>query len=742
MFNKNLIITVILILIIFSIGFALRIESTKLHGVNNNDQDMYRDYSGKPYMYELDSYYNYRLTKNYLENGYLGDKFVDGVEWDSYSYYPPGVPMDYPPLIVYLTSFIYTIINYFTNTSLLTICFWLPAFIAPLAGIITYLFVKRFSDNVAGLTAGILIVISPLYLLRTAPGWFDTDMFNLIFPILIVWFFMESIHNKNIKNKYLFSFASAFALFLFSMAWNGWQYIFYIITGFTLIYIIWYKIKGKQVKECLIVLLIFIISSLTLISLLTGYINVIKPFSSLLDFSKLLGVHNPWYPWPNLYINIKELQIPSLDEIVSDVGLLLFFLGIMGFLLILRLMANKNMMDNFLKTKSSFFYLFLLIWLVIGFFSISKGARFIILIIPPLAISSGIAMGILLNYLKNYHKNKKIVGYLSIILILVIIIPQCFNAYTSLVTLKPAAEDDLWNSAQWINYNTANNTVIISDWSYGHFLSAIADRPVFFDGRSAYIETLPVRKFYGDNLTFNGKIPNTSREYWISHAFSTTNETLSAGIFRMLASSGDYAYLTLDEYTNNTTQSVTILNEILGLDRKSAKDILLHQYFFDEQKTSNILQYTHPLQERPFVLLTYDRMIDTGKWDFYFGNWDFQKQEGGNYTYSYTKLTFNNSNLNLSNNITGNFDKGNLRWNNKDPYCIIQVRNGTVKKRYINSESNFCIILQFDSEKAVIIDKEFENSVFTKLILEKVNTNCFKMLYKNKKSVVWKVTSC
>jgi len=47
-----------------------------------------------------------------------------------------------------------------------------------------------------------------------------------------------------------------------------------------------------------------------------------------------------------------------------------------------------------------------------------------------------------------------------------------------------------------------------------------------------------------------------------------------------------------------------------------------------------------------------------------------------------------------------------------------------------------------DIGKTVVIDKKFENSVFTKLVLEKINTNCFESLYRNKKVVVWNVTSC
>ena len=206
-------------------------ESIHLNGVPANENDYYQNQNGLPYMYELDSYYNYRLTENYLDHGYLGDTIINGTEWDLHSYYP-GVPLDYPPLIVYITAFIYKFVNLFSQIPLLTVCFWLPVFIGPLCGIPAYFFVSRHTNEYGGLIAGILAVTIPFYAIRSFPGWFDTDIFNIIFPILIIWFFIESFQVKNTKLKISFAFLSAFSMFLFATAWNGYQYLFYIILIF------------------------------------------------------------------------------------------------------------------------------------------------------------------------------------------------------------------------------------------------------------------------------------------------------------------------------------------------------------------------------------------------------------------------------------------------------------------------------------------------------------------------------
>jgi dolichyl-diphosphooligosaccharide--protein glycosyltransferase len=86
MSNKEILLKLIIILLIFAVGFFLRMEAIHLNGASADQKDYYKDQNGQPYMYELDSYYNYRLTKNYLDHGYLGDIKINGTEWDLHSY--------------------------------------------------------------------------------------------------------------------------------------------------------------------------------------------------------------------------------------------------------------------------------------------------------------------------------------------------------------------------------------------------------------------------------------------------------------------------------------------------------------------------------------------------------------------------------------------------------------------------------------------------------------------------------
>ena len=735
--KKEIILKLSIILLIFFVGFFLRIDSIYLEGIPADQKAFYQDQNGIPYMYELDSYYNYRLTENYLDHGYLGDTIINGTEWDLHSYYPPGVPLDYPPLIVYLTAFIYKLANIISQIPLLTVCFWIPAFIGPLAGIVAYMLVRRFTNEYGAIAAGILTVTAPLYLIRTFPGWFDTDMFNIIFPLLIVWFFIEAVESKNSKMQILFTILSAFSMFLFAMAWNGWQYLFYIITTFCIVYLIYGKIKGNNIKNIFNVFIPFFTISIILIGI-TNFSNIIDFIYGPSELIKI-GKQSPWYPWPDLYISISELMKPSLEEFAAKIGPVLLGLGIIGTFLTLRIMINNSLKEHFLNKMSWFFYLLIIVWLLAGFVSLEQGIRFILLLVPPLVISAGLMVGICVEYIKALEgklKGKEIlVKFLCLSFIVIILIPAVINAYES-SSLTPGVDDDLWDSAAWIQNNTSNNTVIITEWSYGHFFSAIADRPVSFDGRSAYIETLPLRQFYNNSL-FNPQSPNTSREYWIDKALCTSNENLSLGIFRMLSTGGDNGYLVLNNYISNTSKSVEILNNILGVDTNSAMEILVNKYKLSPEEAKEVLKYTHPNNPNPFVIVTYSDMINKAQWTFYFGEWDLTKNSGKNYTYSVGTLNITSSKVNADNNITGDLTTNSITRNGKTPYCEIIVKNNKTEKHYLNKNSDFCIFLLEDINESVVLDKQFENSMFVKLILEKSGSANFKPVYKNENVVIW-----
>lgn len=737
--NKQLLVKVGIILLIFSVGFFLRLDAVNLDGYSDAEKSYYQDENGLPYMIELDSYYNYRLTKNLLEHGYMGDAIINGVQWDLHSYYP-GVPLDYPPLIAYLTAFIYKFVNLFAKMPLLVVCFWLSAFIAPLAGIVAYLFVGRFTNQYGAVAAGVLTVTIPFYFARTVPGWFDTDMFNLIFPFLVVWFLFEVFDNinKSTEKGIYFSAFSAFSLFLFSLAWNGWQYLFYIIIISWVIHIIWSSFKGENFKNHLYCFSVFLITTLVLVWLFTGFINVIKLLYSPLQLIGLYGAS--WQDWPNIYISVSELNPPFLKELLSVLGVSIYA-GLLGMIWIGRILINDSLQKKILPRMNWLSFSFLILWVLTSIFSLTQGSRFIMLLIPPLIISTGIMIGISVQYLDLLKKSDKTLIFrkrsvftiFTIIILLAALLPGIINVQRSNY-VTPGIDDDKWDAALWIKNNTTNNTVIVSGWGFGHVCTAIADRSVVQDGRMGYIETLSVRNF--DNLyPYKDKSPSTSRNYWISKSFITDNESLSAGILQMITTTGDQGYIKLNMSIKNSTKTVEIMNNILGLKRIDAKQLLINRYHLKDNQADEILEFTHPPNPSPMVLVTLDD-FGSGYWNIKFGEWNFQERRSSNYTYSVGDVDKDGNLLNFANDVVMDLKTGNILWKNKTPFCVGIVKNGASEKIYMDSNSDFCIFI-IDNKKAVVMDRRFENSIFTKLVLEKSNSTIYKPLYANKCVTVW-----
>jgi len=734
------------VLLIFAIGFFLRIGSAYVTGTPVDEKSFVLDENNLPYMYELDSYYNYRLTNNYLEHGYMGDVIIDGREWDMHSYAPSGVPLDYPPLIVYLTAFIYKFINLFTSVPLLVVCFWLSAFIAPLAGVVAYLFARRLTNEDGAVVAGILTVLAPFYFIRTVSGWFDTDIFIILFPLLVVWIFWESTIHKDPKKSLILAAVAGFIMFLFALAWNGWQYYFYLMAFFSILWVLGCYIRGKPVNQFLKVFLTFIGVTIILLTVTTGVLSLLKVLYGPLEFVKL-GSQSPWTPWPDVYLSVSELAEPTLDGVMAGVGFALFG-GIFGLIWILRVLLNDKLKKSYLNSMNLFLYIFLVLWTLTGFLALFKGSRFIMIMIPPLAISTGIMVGLCVDYLdilRNnnssnrflavFRKKKYLTHILALAVILIVILPSVANVLKTL-EMPPGADDNLWDSLEWINYNTPNNTVVFSNWPAGHIITSIANRSVSMDGRMAYIETVQSRNL--DNAyPYGVKSPTTAREYWIDRAFFTSDENLSAGIFRMLATSGDIAYLTLDEYTKNTTRTVEILNNILGVDKTVAMDLMVNHYNLSQIQSDKILTYTHPDNPRPYVIWTYTQMVGKGFWIFNFGNWDLDKNGGENFTYAFADIQKEGDILTSKTGLILDLKSGNATYKGEIPYCVIRSNGGIENKTYLNQSSNYCIVILFDESQMIVIDKRSENSMFTKMVLERVDTAKFKVQYKNNSTAVW-----
>jgi len=775
----------IIIILLFSIVFFIRAEAANLSALSGQYQSLYQDDNGLPYFSEMDSYYNYRLTADYLDHGYPGDTKINGTNWDLHSNYPPGRSAEYPPLIIYITAWVYQLANLFATVPLTTVSFWMPAFIGSLCVIPAYFMVRRLTNDYGGVTAGLLVALAPAYFNHSFAGFFDTDMFNVLLPLMVVWMFIESIRADQLKNKAIFAVLSAIFMLIFSMAWEGWWYIFYIIVLASLVYLVVSRyLLDKDTRKprdefssrkdwlfnqpVIFPLVIFaVLSSLLMIlSMGWGFFNaLLQPvgFTQLQEATRVTS-------YPNVYVSVAELQIPSISDVLDGVGgILAFAFGIISvFWLFWKLKAptpeNKlNIKKKPRKKKGSrkrrreaekiveedekiippsiphrpgtylFMAILLAVWLFTTAYAMTKGVRFVEAFSIPIAIGAGIFVGLVREYLEGQIETPSYrVIVMSILVVMVVFVPLT-NDYAAANSVIPGTDDSMVNSLAWVQANTSNDTVIISWWDFGHLFTAVADRPVTFDGGSQ----------------------NTPRAYWVGKALLTNNESLSAGILRMLAYSGDEGYYTLENYTQNTGKSVEILEKTLGVDKESAQTIMTTQYGLTSEQAQSVLKFTHPDDPTPVVFITSLDMAGKAGWWSYFGGWNFQNASGQNLVYSVAQANASTQNNSLvlqgENGVVAQITSTNITAGIATsenqvalPHRVMLVANGTtVTDQLVSNQSMFSILIlkEGDDYLTIAMNKELEDAMFTRLFfLQGTGLTRFTPAFAQPGVVVWNVT--
>ncbi len=682
MVNKNLITKVapiVIALLLVLAVFAIRAETINLGAIPDPEMKaLYQDDTGMPYFTEIDSYYNYRLTENYLETGHLGDTQVNGTDWDSLSTSPNGREANYQPVIIVLAAWVYNFVNMFGNVSLTQIAFWLGPFIGSLAVLPAYFIVKRATgSNWGAVVAAVIAAAAPAYFSHTYGGFFDTDMFNVLLPLMIVLFLTESIYAKKTVFKALYAALSAIFLAIFSLSWSGYAYMVLLTFGTLILYFpasyIMDKRDGKDLsnkKEWLlnnpatIPLVVFAIIAIVLLTITVGS-TFVDTTLGILGMSTSLQSATAGSAYPNVYVSVGEMQIPQVIDIINNSGgpfTILF--AFVGFVLLFAGLSKKAKSEEKeeeikvekeeepekkLKTRrykpktkkaeeishahehrfipgkfewtqdekyrNLFLFVLLILWTLGIAVMLTQGTRFIEQFEVPIALLAGLSIGFFVNYIDLKLEQKNYVALIAAVLVLLAVISPLYADHLTSSQSVGSTNDDMYNTLTWIKANTPENSVLASWWDFGHLFTAVADRQVVFDGGSQ----------------------NNMRAYWIGNSLATSNEDLSAGILRMLANSGEEASNVLDSYTGDTTKTVKILNEILPMDRTQASSTLTGTYGLDAQQANSVLDLTHPSETKPIYLILSSDMLSKAAWWSYFGSWDFENQTSYHYSYYATQ---------------------------------------------------------------------------------------------------------
>ncbi|MBI2573078.1 hypothetical protein HYV86_04425 [Candidatus Woesearchaeota archaeon] len=573
-------------------------------------RSQYQDEKGDTYLLEIDPYLWYSEARNYLAHGHLGDEIKDGVSYFSLrdGRIDKKVSVQLNP---YLGAYLYQFLHLFDrDISLMRAMFLLPVLLIGLSLIPAFFIGRKIAGNVGGFFAATILAINGALLVRTPAGFSDTDSFNILFPLLAVWLFIESYSTQKRTYRIALAALTGLTIAVHSAAWTGWWYSFlFIIAAIALESAIWFATHRNQrnlFKENIIqratILGTIILTTGIFVTLFQNFTLFIRAFVRPIQFITLkeVGIKSIW---PNVLTTVAEFNTVSFDSIINSLGGKFFFaLAIFGICTVIWHAFKQHKAERHFAITA----IVILIWFAGTTYASTKGVRFGILMAPAFALAVGFAMGFIYTWVRNWLEKEmhlpKIASIVivSVMLLLTLISPLS-TAYDLSRSLTPNINDTWVNLLTKIK-NEGPSAIITSWWDFGHWFYSISERMVTFDG--------------GDQ---------GERIHWVGKALLTSNQAESVGILRMLNCAQETAPHKLDEYTQDSLKSISIINKVVLIKDRNLAIKKYQEFGLTLEQAQDMLTYTHCEDLIPNYLITSQDMIGkSGVWG-HFGAWDFSR---------------------------------------------------------------------------------------------------------------------
>ncbi|TAN63148.1 hypothetical protein EPN16_00275, partial [bacterium] len=540
--------------------------------------------------------------ENVVRHGYPGDEVIAGRQWDYFMLAPSGSFLPWDHLLYYISAFLYKVFSVFKEPPLFSFLFYLPLLFMYAFIVSLFFFSFQYGKYIAGITSCLFVGLSPMFIPRSCAGWFDTDILNLLFPLLIMWTYLLSSASLYFKRKLFWICLSSLLVGLFCFTWTHWWFVFLFIILYEFIFMIclgfgyFYQKKGNlyPLKRHFFSVSLFISLSFFCIFVLAGR----EPLAILFNQVKeALSLNKPLIAsiWPNVYFTVGELRRTSFLEIERSVGGVWVFVPsvVCLFAILIRALFCRAYSD--FKRNS---IIIIAIWFISMVFAASRGVRFIVFLLIPLGVSLGWVMNDMFEYLM---KKRNAIGIAVVAAVLIVVnagfISKGHNAAKGIFPLM----DDTWYRVlNLIKEKTPGETIINSWWDFGDWFKVVSKRRVIFDGQSSF----------------------TPQVYWMAKAMLTDNENEAVSILRMLNNGGNKAFEIMDEYLKDPLLSVLLLENALLAPAEKKRDAL--QKFLPSDVIENVSKIlTHNPARADFVVdHTMPYKIPAIS---YLGNWDFSK---------------------------------------------------------------------------------------------------------------------
>ncbi|MDD5027066.1 MAG: STT3 domain-containing protein [Candidatus Omnitrophica bacterium] len=571
----------------------------------------YRDKDGWTYMQEVDPYRWYRRVDNFLKNGNFGTIRVNNQDYDTLMLAPFGAKIEPLKLHFYIGAYFYKFVHLIDNKlSLMPALSFLPVFLSVFLVIAVFSVALMLGVSYAGsFVASLAVGLSPVVLMRSSFGWFDTDIYNIFLPLFIAYLAAYSFKARGLKHI-LFLFLAGLTTGIYSAIWSIWWFIFYIIVAGLFLHelcIVSYdprSSKKAKIKDAFLSLALFILSTYLWVGVISGPEAITGSLSgpfSILSARQNLAIADFW---PNMAFSIQELNGSGVAYIKRGLGGgFILFGGLLG---ILVLIIKKRVLINF--SEKSFLLFVLTVWLLIMLILTSLSKRFIIFLAVPIGIFFGAFLDTLRDFM--YRQKGKIIFLRRINGKAYIALLSGIFLAGSILPVRAASREVflpiLNNTWQHMLIKVKNVTppdaIISTYWDPGDFIMSIAGRATLH---------CPQYNF-------------TPVAYWTAKFFMSDNEKEALGILRMLNAGNTQGFEELLKLTGGEKLAAfELINEMLLGDKERGRS-LLNRYTDDKKLKDKILGLIYE-PKHPAYLLVDGGLLDMVEVFCILANWDFKK---------------------------------------------------------------------------------------------------------------------
>ncbi len=706
------------------------------------------------YLQEADGYYYYQLTQNIISTGNIGREFKGSKYFNEKMAAPFGFwqPITLHPHVGLLVSKIMGIFK--PDAGLVqTLSYTGPILSAiTLAAFLLLCFIMRLSPLASGIGA-FYFYMAPIFVKRSTFAWYDDDAYNLLFPLLILCVVFHALRAiKNQRDSLIYGAGLSLLFMIYALFWFGWGYTFAIvlISGVAILiahYVLDLQFKpyaaqdrkgAKSVinKDLAVFFLTILGATIAAVSLMFGPAGFFGIFlegaSELKKFTS-----NQLSLWPNLFVAVGELKRSSIKGIMTMTGNAFSFCGAFLTIPLWGYMAYNR------RDRAAVYQLITLTLLLLVDIKITLGAeRFILLCLVPLAILFAMGLSCLVELLRGMiHPIGSVPAKPNTLEIgagVLLAAAAVFFPMRSIQARVPELLSPIFN-ATWeaalvdIKEKTPPDAIVTTWWPPGHFIKAISDRRVTFDGAT---------------------LSQSKEAYWVANLLLTSDERKAAGILRMLNTGGTRSLDLLESLGIKTSDAVSLLHQILPLNPQEAEDFLSRA--LPPSAIEELLALTHKPAPASYVLV-YSELMEKNIGLQFVGKWNFKQIEdlnknpqalkklppanspdffeflwqtiGGPYKYSEALIAIGQDGSRVDFDQGLSVDLGTMSVSVKSPKfgagtplsIVYSDGNKTVEKIFPSHNLNYSVVLFKENTRYYcrLMDRELANSLLVKFMIFK-----------------------